>query len=322
MSEGDTLAVREDHRGYLNVYGTTWRQPLVPLLKWRFTRVFNRRKGSTELPDVVKADPAAIVSDEAHITWIGHATFVVRLGGKIVVTDPVWAERIYYLVRLQRPGVAIDALPTVDVVTVSHNHHDHLHLPTLVRLHELYRPTFLVPEGTGRLLERRGIDRVVEMRWWEHRDFDDLRVSFVPSQHWSARGPFDINRSLWGGFVYQGSDGSAYHSGDTAYEPRVFRDIGRRFDSIGHAMLPIGAYDPEWFLQTQHMGPEDAARALDDLGAERMVAMHYGTYELTDEPIGEPLERILAAFDARGDRERLWTMAIGETRSLARRRQR
>jgi L-ascorbate metabolism protein UlaG (beta-lactamase superfamily) len=186
----------------------------------------------------------------------------------------------------------------------------------LVRLHELYRPTFLVPEGTGRLLARRGIDRVVEMRWWEHHDDGDLRVSFVPSQHWSARGPFDINRSLWGGFVYQGPGARAYHSGDTAYEPQVFRDIGNRFEGIEHAMLPIGAYDPEWFLETQHMGPEDAARALDDLGARHLVAMHYGTYELTDEPIGEPLERVVAAFEERKERERLWTMAIGETRSL------
>lgn len=312
----EPVALARGRARFHNAYGRTWTQPWIPLLRWRVSRIFQRRRGSDELPPSQPHDPAALSADGAHLTWVGHATFVMRLGGRVVVTDPVWAERIYYLVRLQRPGVPIDALPRLDLVTVSHNHHDHLHLPTLRRLHELYRPRFLVPRRVGRTLEAAGIDRVTELDWWEHHDEGELRVTLVPAHHWSARGPFDTNRTLWGGFVYESSEGRAYHAGDTAYEPRMFRAIGERVGPIDAAMLPIGAYDPEWFLESQHMGPEDAARALDDLGARAMVAMHHGTYELTDEPIGEPLERIEAEFARRGDRERLWTLAIGQTREL------
>lgn len=308
----------EDRRRarYRNAYGATWTQPLLPLLRWRIGRVFRRRRGSKALPPRREHDPQALRSRGAHLTWIGHATFALRLGGRVVVTDPVWARRIYYLVRLQRPGVPIDALPPVDVVTVSHNHYDHLDVPTLVELGRRHDPLFLVPRGNGRLLRRAGLERVREMTWWDSHQVGGLRVALVPAQHWSARSPFDVNRALWGGFVFEGPEGVVYHSGDTAYEPRVFRDIRDRFARIDLALMPIGAYDPEWFLSSQHMGPEAAVRAADDVGAAGLVPMHYGTFPLTDEPVGEPLERVAAEYRRRGDVERLWAMAIGETRAL------
>jgi L-ascorbate metabolism protein UlaG (beta-lactamase superfamily) len=302
--------------GYRNVHGSTHTQRLVPLLWWRFSRIFNRRKGSMALPPVVTPDLAAIAGARAHLTWIGHATFALRLGGKVVVTDPVWRERIYFLERLQPPGVPIEAFPAVDVVTVSHNHYDHLDVPTLARLAELYDPLFLVPTGNGRYLRKAGIRRVREMGWWEHSVHGDLRVTCVPAQHWSSRNYFDVNRALWAGFVFEAPEGTAYNSGDSAYEPRLFADIRARFADIRWAMLPIGAYHPEWFLASHHMDPEDAARAVDDLGARALVPMHYGTFNLTDEPIGEPLERIVAEYARRRQQDRLWALAIGETRPL------
>lgn len=262
-------------------------------------------------------DPALLASNEPHLTWIGHATFALRLGGRVAVTDPVWSRRIYYMVRLQHPGAPLDALPGVDVVTVSHNHYDHLDVPTLKEVAERYDPVFLVPRGNGRILRRAGLGRVREMDWWETYESGDLSVALVPSHHWSARTPFSVNRMLWGGFVFEGPEGVVYHSGDTAYEPRMFRDIGDRF-AIDWAMMPIGAYHPEWFLASHHMGPEDAARALDDLGARWLVPMHYGTFDITDEPRGEPLQRIRAEFERRNELERLWALAIGESRRLAR----
>lgn len=308
---------RPPRGGYRNAYGQTWRQPLLPLLKWRITRIWRKPKGSDALPPAVDHDPALLASNEPHLTWIGHATFALRLGGRVAVTDPVWSRRIYYMVRLQRPGAPLDALPGVDVVTVSHNHYDHLDVPTLKEVAERYDPVFLVPRGNGRILRRAGLGRVREMDWWETYESGDLSVALVPSHHWSARTPFSVNRMLWGGFVFEGPEGVVYHSGDTAYEPRMFRDIGDRF-AIDWAMMPIGAYHPEWFLASHHMGPEDAARALDDLGARWLVPMHYGTFDITDEPRGEPLQRIRAEFERRNELERLWALAIGESRRLAR----
>lgn len=312
------LATRRSR--FRNVAGVTWTQPLMPLLWWRIERIWKRRKGSRALPQVAEALPGRLADTEPHLTWIGHATFVLRLGGKLVATDPIWRGRLYYMERLTPPGVPIDELPGLDVVTVTHNHLDHLDLGTLVELQRLYRPVFLVPRNNGWILRRSGIDNVVELDWWESYCVDGLEVTLVPAQHWSQRGPLDTNTALWGGFVYRGSEGTAYHAGDTAFEAEVFRQIADRF-TIDWAMLPISAYDPEWFLETQHINPEDAGRAFELLGAKTFVAMHFGTYELTDEPVGEPIERGRAWFEARGEGHRLWALDVGETRSLTSRRE-
>jgi L-ascorbate metabolism protein UlaG (beta-lactamase superfamily) len=208
-------------------------------------------------------------------------------------------------------------MPRVDLVTVTHNHYDHLDLPTLQALTARHQPRFITPRGNARILRRAGAQHIVELDWWEsHRD-GDLEVTLVPAQHWSQRGPFDKNRALWGGFVYRGPEGTAYHAGDTAFEPRMFGEIRARCAPIDLAMIPIGAYEPEWFLSTQHMVPEDAGRAFEILGARTFVAMHYGTFDLTDEPVGEPIERIRAWFAASGlPADRLWALDIGETRPL------
>lgn len=301
---------------FRNKHGVTWTQPYHLLLKWRIERVFNRRKGSTLLPRVRRNDGRRLDERSPHLTWIGHATFILRLGGRLAVTDPIWRERIYYLRRLNTPGVPIEQLPPVDVVTVTHNHYDHLDLPTLVALDRLHRPLFLVPRNNAPILERAGIQRIVELDWWESYKDGDLEVTLVPAQHWSQRGVWK-NRCLWGGYIYRGPEGTAYHAGDTAFEPRMFAEIAAYCPSIDWAMLPIGGYEPEWFLSTQHVNPEDAGRAFDILGARILVAMHYGTFDLTDEPVGEPLERLERWLETRGlPRERLWALDIGETRSL------
>jgi N-acyl-phosphatidylethanolamine-hydrolysing phospholipase D len=240
----------------------------------------------------------------------------MRLGGHVVATDPIWSPRIQGAVkRLVAPGVALEDAPKIDIVTVSHSHFDHLDLTTLKRIGR--GATYIVPRDVGELLHEAGLPNVIELGWWESVTFDDLIVTLVPAQHWSMRMPWDRNRRLWGGFVYSSSDGTAYHAGDTAYAPRVFREIGARFPSIDWAMLPIGAYDPAWFMQAQHMGPEEAVRAFGDLAAKHLVAMHWGTFKLTDEPLGEP-PKLLRSFAATAgiSSERLWIPAIGETRAL------
>ena len=246
-----------------------------------------------------------------------------RLGGKVVATDPILGPRVATITRHTAPGVALDHLPTIDIVTVSHSHYDHLDLRSLVALgkRSAEQPLYIVPRDVGEILRGAGLTRVVELGWWETHTEGDLTITLVPAQHWSMRFPWDKNKRLWGGFVYQGPEGTSYHAGDTAFSEQVFQAIRERCPRVDWAMLPIGAYDPPWFMQPQHMNPEEAGRAWEILGAENLCAMHWGTFKLTDEPMGEPPERLRAWFRERGyERERLWIFDIGETRPLVRKR--
>jgi N-acyl-phosphatidylethanolamine-hydrolysing phospholipase D len=259
--------------------------------------------------------PEALLGPAPSLTWVGHATFLSRMGGKLLATDPVFSRRIAGAVgRLVPPGVTLEAAPPIDIVTVSHNHFDHLDLPTLRRIGP--KALYVVPLGNGRWLRRAGLTRVVELDWWQTHREGALELTLVPAQHWSARSPFTRNEALWGGFVVRSPEGALYHSGDTAYFDG-FAEIGRRAGPIDWALLPIGAYAPRWFMKAQHMDPEEAGQAFLDLGARTFVAMHWGTFQLTDEPLGEPPERLRAFFRARGlPEDRLWILDIGENRPL------
>ncbi|MBI5516068.1 MAG: MBL fold metallo-hydrolase [Deltaproteobacteria bacterium] len=260
-------------------------------------------------------DGAALRAHGASLTWVGHASFALRLAGLTVLTDPIWSSRIQGVVRrLVPPGLRLDAVGPVDLVTVSHNHFDHLDLPTLKRIGP--RARYVVPLGVGQTLREAGLPNVVELDWWQSHREGDLEVTLVPARHWSMRMPWTRNDSLWGGFVLRAPEGSAYHSGDTGFF-NDFKDIGERLGAIDHALLPIGAYEPRWFMEPQHMNPEDARKAFELLGARTFVAMHWGTFRLTDEPVGEPPSRIRALWEEAGDDpSRLWVLDVGETRPL------
>ncbi|MDW8282770.1 MAG: MBL fold metallo-hydrolase [Myxococcales bacterium] len=300
---------------YRNLDGTTPDKGLVDVLRWRLGR-----RGLPDDRDYVPPrrdnDGQPLRLPGAHLTWIGHATFALRLGGKLILTDPIWSARIQGIVRRRSPpGVALEAMPPVDVVTISHAHHDHLDMPTLRRLGPA--PLYLVPRDVGGLLRAAGLPRVVELGWWDTYREGELAITLVPAQHWSMRSPWDRNRRLWGGFVYAGPEGVAYHAGDTALSEPMFMAIRRRVPQVDWAMLPIGAYEPGWFMRPQHMAPEDAVRAFEILEARVFVAMHWGTYKLTDEHLGEPPERLRACWAARGLRpEQLAILDVGETRPL------
>ncbi len=238
----------------------------------------------------------------------------MRLGGLLVATDPIFSERIAVVRRVVPPGVPLEALPPLDVVTITHNHRDHLDLPTLRRIGK--EALYVVPAGNGELLRAAGLPRVVELDWWESHAVGELEITLVPARHWSMRQPWDRNDMLWGGFVFRAAGRAVYHSGDTAYF-EGFREIASRLGPIDWALLPIGAYEPRWFMEPQHMNPEDAGQAFLDLGARIFVAMHWGTFRLTDEPLGEPPGRIRAFFEAHGlPLERLWILDVGENRPL------
>lgn len=253
------------------------------------------------------------------LTWVGHATYLVRTEGATVLTDPVWSSRIPGVPRrLTPPGVAFDELPELDAVLITHNHYDHLDAPTMRRLN---RDTALVvPAGLGAWFRRRRFTYVVELDWWESVRIAGLRFTFVPARHWSRRMPWDACRSLWGGWIITGARHRLYHAGDTGYGPHL-AEIGQWYPGIDVAMLPIGAYEPQWFMREVHMTPEEAVLAARDVGARHMASMHWGTFALSREPVEEPVQRLREAWRTAGhDAAKLWDMAIGETRNLSERK--
>jgi L-ascorbate metabolism protein UlaG (beta-lactamase superfamily) len=300
---------------YENLDGRSMPHGARTILKWKLGLAKERHPRAPARAPVPAVDNDG--RDIAHaarpaITWIGHASFVVQLGGRTIFTDPVMSSRLSGVVpRNVAPGLSWSALPRPDVVVVTHNHRDHMDAGTLKKIGA--DPVFVVPKGLRPWFERAGLRRVVELGWWEEEEVEGVHITFVPAQHWSRRGLNDQNTTLWGGFVLERDGLRVYHSGDTAWF-EGFAEIGRRAGPIDAALLPIGAYAPRWFMKTQHMNPEDAVAAFGALGAARFVAMHWGTFKLTDEDLREPPEFLRRVWEERGLADRRREIpAIGET---------
>ena len=271
--------------------------PFARVLRWMvLDRLTGRRRRSPARAAVPEVTPDVEVLrrpplEGLRLTWLGHASWLVQGAGTSVLIDPVLGPRISIVTRNAGPGLRVDQLPRIDASLVTHNHYDHLDLPTL---HAVGAP---VVTGLGTRPTLKGLP-CTELAWWDRMNVGGLTVSFVPGQHWSRRGLGDINEALWGGFVVETGDACVYHAGDTAYFSG-FQDIGRRFPGLDAALLPIGAYDPEWFMRSQHMNPGDATQAFLDLGARLLVPMHWGTFKLTDEPLDEPPKLLRAEWERR-----------------------
>ena len=280
------------------------------VLRWKLGRKDPRPDDFRALDDIrpERGDGGAeaLAKQDACAVWIGHATWAFRLGGKLVVTDPIWSRSISGAVRrLVAPGIELAAMPPIDIVLVTHDHRDHMDLPTLAKLPDT--ATYVTGIGNGERLRK---STVVELDWWQSTTIGDLEITFVPARHWSMRMPWNRNDALWGGFVVRGPEGSVYHSGDTAWGDH-FAEIGAKH-RIDWAMLPIGGYAPRWFMEPQHVDPVEAGRAFDALGARNFLAMHWGTFRLTDEAVGEPVARLRAWWAERGlPAERLWIPPVG-----------
>jgi N-acyl-phosphatidylethanolamine-hydrolysing phospholipase D len=285
---------------------------LLPFLLRRLRASLSPRPGAAP---IVPFDREALSWNPA-LTWIGHATFFVRMDGAAFLTDPVFSERASPVSfagprRLVPPGVRSAELPALDFVLLSHDHYDHTDMPS-VRALAARGATLLVPRGLADLVRPAGAP-VIELGWWESAVVAGLRVHCVPARHFSGRGLRDRNRRLWAGWVVEGPTGRFYHAGDTAYFPG-FGEIRRRLGPISLAALPIGAYLPPSIMARIHMNPEEAVQATLDLQAEEAVGMRFGTFDLTDEPLDEPPRRFLAEAERRGLGERAFVMKVGETR--------
>ncbi|HRO68292.1 MAG TPA: MBL fold metallo-hydrolase, partial [Pseudobdellovibrionaceae bacterium] len=294
----------------------------MALLKWQW------EGGGIEWPaSVENSGHSEIATDvapaSAVVTFVSHATVLLQYRGVNILTDPVWSERAspfksFGPKRVRRPGVDFDRLPKIHLVVISHNHYDHLDLQTIRRLVKEHDPLFLVALGDGRLIEDIPGIRFQEMDWGQTHPFSDsLKIHFLPAQHWSARGFFDRNRSLWGSFLIEPSEGPfVYFGGDSGYGAH-FKSIATRFPRIDLALLPIGAYEPRWFMKDQHMNPADAVAAHRDLKARRSMGIHFGTWHLTNEGIDEPARELVKAREAAGMKaDEFFVMEAGETRVI------
>lgn len=276
--------------------------------------------------DKAPNDPAYLQANrsEPTLTWVGHATFLLQLAGLNVLTDPVFSRRVSPLSfagpeRLAPLGLSLAELPAINLVLISHNHYDHLDAAAVkVLAREHPELTFVVPLGVKKWFTARGIDRVLELDWWQSATVGEATVTALPAQHFSGRGPLDRNATLWCSLLIEVAGKKVYFAGDTGYSAD-FADIGRAYPGIDLALLPIGAYEPNDFMRSVHVNPEEAVRIFKDLGARHAAAMHWGTFRLTLEPLDEPPQRLVKALDAEGiQRERFFAMQHGETRDLKR----
>ncbi|MDG2278798.1 MAG: MBL fold metallo-hydrolase [Pseudomonadales bacterium] len=252
------------------------------------------------------------------VTWIGHSSLLIQMDQVTFLTDPIWSNRpspIPFIgpSRFVEPGLAIDDLPPIDFVLISHNHYDHLDVPTLKVLAERNSGTkFFVPLGNAELLRNHGITRVEELDWQQSSAFLDVTVYCLPAQHWSKRGLIDDNRALWASWAVIGPDKRFYFAGDTGYFSG-FKSIGRQLGPFDLAAVPIGAYEPRQMMRDSHMNPEEAVLAARDLKADKALAMHFGTFDLSDEPLAEPPQRFAGAA-AKAGVSGAWILNVGETR--------
>ncbi len=281
---------------------------------------------SEEWPDWVDfpaaEPPPARVSEGMRVTFVNHATVLIQLENLNILTDPVWSDSVGPTSwlgpeRHKAPGIAFEKLPKVDVVLISHNHYDHLDVPTLERLAERDHPLILAGLGTSALLAEDDIERAEDLDWWQSREVGKVRITFVPAQHWSTRGVGDRNVNLWGSFFIRAPAGSVYFGGDTGKGPH-FAAIRERLGAPTVALLPIGAYEPRWFMHPQHINPAEAVEAHRVLGAERSVGIHFGTFDQTDEGMVQPQRDLATALRAQGVEPRAFVaLENGASISLA-----
>jgi N-acyl-phosphatidylethanolamine-hydrolysing phospholipase D len=283
---------------FVNSNGEAMTKPFSDLIKWQ-----------REAPDVTPinlpsvppqldtlANPSA-----AQLTWIGHSTFLLQFDGLNILTDPIFSERASPVSfagpkRTTPPAMTVEQLPPIDVVLISHNHYDHLDKPSVKALQAKQSdtpPRYYVPLGQKAWFDKLGITKVTELDWWTSAKVGDATVHAVPVQHWSSRSPFDRNKALWAGFVIDSPSLRTLFVGDSGYSDD-FKAIAQRLGKVDLALVPIGAYDPRWFMKSSHMNPEEALLVVQDVGAKRAIGMHWGTFALTDEPMAEPGERAAA----------------------------
>ena len=283
---------------YKNTNGKSIDKPLTDLIKWRSNR-------SDPIISIIETSDGwkdIKLNQKNFGVWVGHSTFYLNNGDLDILTDPIFSERASPIKfagpkRLINTPLQISDINNIDIVIVSHNHYDHLDIPSLKSIQKKFpNVVFLVPIGDKDLLRNYNLNNIYEFNWWESFTYKDTKFTFTPTQHWSARGIFDRNKSLWGGWFIETDSLKLFHAGDTGYS-NDFKVIKEKLGIPDFAFIPIGAYDPEWFMGESHVNPEDAVRIMEDLGRPDSFGMHWGTFTLTSEDTLEPIKRLKIITD-------------------------
>jgi L-ascorbate metabolism protein UlaG (beta-lactamase superfamily) len=273
------------------------------VLKW----MCERKQGKWPERKNIKPGPRPLPRYDGgvRITFVNHSSFLIQVDGVNILTDPVWSERVSPFTfagpkRMRPPGLNFDDLPRIDLVLLSHNHYDHLDIVTLKRIHDKYNPQFIVPLGVSAYLQSNKIELVRELDWWQTTAFGtNFTIEAVPAQHFSGRGTTDRDKTLWCGYAIHGNHGNVYFAGDTGYNPVTFKDIGSRTKPT-LAIIPIGAFKPEWFMSPIHCSPDEAVQIFKDLGSPQSIASHFGTFPLADDGLEDPIEGLKNAMKREG----------------------
>ncbi|MCR9203278.1 MAG: MBL fold metallo-hydrolase [Halobacteriovoraceae bacterium] len=268
-------------------------------MKWR---LFSSREKWPEWVETQQGKPSLkrVTGFKVHYLPVNHACVLIQFGGKNILTDPIYSQRTSPVSwagpkRVRKPGISFEDLPPIDMVVISHNHYDHLDLPTLKKLKEKFDPVFYIGLKNGELLKSEGITKIVEMNWWQTEKNDLMDITFVPAQHWSARGLFDRFETLWGGFYLKSKNAKVYFAGDTGYG-NFFTLIKEKLGSPDLSFLPIGAYEPRWFMKNAHMNPTEAVKAHHDLESGHSIGIHFETFQLTNEAFETPRKEFQEAW--------------------------
>lgn len=276
-------------------------------IKWMITRNPAAWPSWVETNDR-EIPPSAVKNEQIRVTFIHHSSFLIQVDNLNILTDPIWSNRCSPIRWLgpslvKPPGLYLDELPQIDIILISHNHYDHMDIPTLKKLARKYHPIAITATGNGKFLRKAGLKLISELGWWEEIRFPNgLEVSVVPARHFSGRGLLDQNRCLWGGFILKTRWGQLYFAGDTGYG-KHFRQIRATYGAPDLAILPIGCYLPKKFMSPVHMSPSEAVQAHIELGAKTSLGMHFGTFHLSDEAIDDPIRELSSALSHFGLKE-------------------
>lgn len=284
-----------DGKKFINE-GNVSSKTLWDVLKWQLSNEPGEWRVITEEEAPYGVKPVEINPDSSVIiTYINHATFLLQTEGKNILTDPVYSYRVSPFSfagphRMRPPGIRFEDLPEIHAIVISHNHYDHLDVSTLKKIRDLHNPVILVPLGVNLMLEKEGFDNVVSLNWWDDYQLsEEIKISSTQAQHFSARGMFDRDRTLWSGYAIQNSSGTSYFAGDTGYGP-FFKKIAEKYAPINVALIPIGAYMPRWFMGPMHVDPEQAIQIHKDVQAKQSFGMHFGTFPLADDGQLDPIQ--------------------------------
>jgi N-acyl-phosphatidylethanolamine-hydrolysing phospholipase D len=322
--KSNDLPAHHTLKGFRNLYNHSGRG-FGGFLRWRLrlgpheTPVISPNDIPPYEPLIVEPDLTRIKNpdpDQIQITWVGHSTFLIQMDRTNILTDPIFNDHsspfsFGGVKRQVPPGIRFEDLPPIHFVLISHNHYDHLDEYTVKRLGN--RPKYLLPLGLARWFKKRRIDNLIELDWWQAFSEAGLRFHSVPIEHFSGRTPFHRNKTLWSGWIIEGQIGKIFFAGDTGYSP-VFKEIGERFGPLRVSLIPIGAYRPRWFMKPVHVDPPEAVKIHQDTNSLQSIASHWGTFKLSDEPLGEPLVYLKKALKEAGlDEKNFLTMKFGET---------